>query len=40
LALRLRDQLGIGECAPLGFRDTHDLMAGKSLLKARINALV
>jgi hypothetical protein len=26
LALRLRDQPGIGECAPLGFHDTHDLM--------------
>lgn len=40
LALRLSDQLRVGKGAPLGFRDTYNLIMGKSLLKKRIHALI
>lgn len=40
LALGLGNELGVGECAPLGLRDGQNFMLGKGLPDARIDALV
>jgi hypothetical protein len=40
LSLSLRDEPGVWECAPPGFGDREDLVAGEGLPNARIDAFV